>query len=212
MIKTIGAMPKVAEFNFFSKAEGISDDELISSFLKFEADYISLQKGVMLHCLFKNSNGDFGSLLFTKDLITLHEVTVAFPCSNAFPALLNCIDRCTAQTQVHVILSEQFSVPEVFGCLEIGVFGREEDDILAQRSFLDVSEELECQNRDSSEDTVGYCIGRMNDGRYSEFVFGKNWRGARKAFYTYETTALAEKAASLRDPDLVELDFWSLIA
>lgn len=204
MINVVGAKPKVVELSIFSRAEGVSADDLIRSFLRFEQDYLSEQRGVMFHCLAQNSKGLYGSLLFAQDLITLDEVTRSFPCSKVYPSLLGCIDRNTAYTQVHTILSERFLLPESFQYIEIGEFEPKDKDLSTRLEEVDFRQ---------TANTVGYFLGRRNDGHFLEFVFGETLEHTHSQILDSEYgIGINTDHDETFDTSTGSFSFWSLIA
>ncbi|MEN5086183.1 hypothetical protein ABE426_06905 [Sphingobacterium faecium] len=73
MIRINNHSAKVVEFTRFRKKKDVSDDELLLAVLKFETT-LSLQQGLVFHCLVRNYDNEYANVLFSESIQCLKDL------------------------------------------------------------------------------------------------------------------------------------------
>jgi len=212
MLRVSNDVPRAMEFTTFSKVEGVSDEQLINSVMRFEGQYMAHQEGIIFHCLVRNLSGDYANLVFFDDMNSLNEFPKGFMSSEACQLFLKCVDKDTVKMHHHTIMKNNFVIPEFFSCFEHGTFAVKKDIGFTEEKLLSISTNLEKQYLDAFDNTLGHFIGKLDDGKYSELVFGKAFGRTREICFDYLGVDEGRQLIDLCEPQSSKLDFWYLIA
>ena len=79
-------------------------------------------------------------------------------------------------------------------------------------SLLAVSKSVEENYLHDSGNTVEHFIGQVDEGTYSEMVFGETLDQTRRTCFGHMGNPVCEELLGLFDPGSVDLDFWYVLA
>jgi len=212
MIRLRNKSPKVMEFTKFEKAENVTDEDLITSLMTFEKEYLSKQEGIIFHCLVRNLKGEYANLLFADTMNSLKNIEEGFMENDASKNFMGNINPQTVKIHYHEILKENFQVPENFACFEHGTFVIKKDIDFTEKNMLSISNKIETEYLNTFDNSLGHFMGKINKETYSELAFGKTLGKTREICYGYFGIDAGMELLNLYVPEKVDLDFWYLIA
>ena len=212
MIRLKENQAKVMEFTKFEKAENVTNEDFITSVMKFEKEYLSTKEGIAFHCLVRNLKGEYANLLFADSMENLKKIEDGFMDNEVSKNFMGNINPKTVKVHHHMILKGNFQVPENFACFEHGTFAPKEESDFSEKGLLSVSEQIENEYLNTFENSLGHFIGKIDDKRYSEIAFGKTLGKTREICYGYFGIEPGMKMLNMFNLDTVDLDFWYLIA
>lgn len=212
MLRLNQVKPTVMEFTTFTKADDITDEDLISLVIKFENDYLKNKSGLIFHCLVRNLKGEYANLLFAENMQNIKNIENDFTCSDTATKFMKSIKPQTVKVHYHKILKENFQVPDNFSCFEHGIFSPKANSDFSEANLLSVSEKIENTYLDTFENTLSHFIGKIDNQTYSEITFGKTFGKTKDICYGYFNIESGMKMMSMCDPETMDLDFWYLIA
>ena len=212
MLQLNHVKPTVMEFTTFTKADDITDEDLINRVMKFETHYLTQQPGLLFHCLVRNLSGDYANLLFADNMQNLKDIENGFASNDAAKELMQSIKPETVKCHYHHILKDNFHVPENFSCFEHGTFSPKQHSDFSEANLLAVAEQIEQSHLNTFENTLAHFIGEVDDETYSEITFGKTLGATKEICYDYLTIESGIKMMDMCDPDTMDLSFWYLIA
>ena len=212
MIRVNQATPALMEFTTFSKANDVTDEEMIDLVMKFENDYLKKQSGLTFHCLVRNLKGEYANLLFADSIESIKNIEQGFSSNDSAEKFMAAINLQTVKVRFHEILDKNFQVPTDFTCFEHGTFSPNSDEDFSESKLLTVSKEIEQDYLNRFENSLGHFIGKIDDKTYSEITFGKTLGKTREVCYGYFNIEAGKKMMAMLDPKTTDLDFWYLIA
>ncbi len=212
MIRLKANQPQVMEFTTFEKSVNITNEDFITLAMKFEKEYLSTKNGIAFHCLVRNLKGEYANLLFAESMEVLKEIEKGFTENEAAVNFLENINLQTVKIHHHKILKEKFQIPDNFACFEHGTFVPKAEVAFYKKELLSVSQQIENEYLNTFENSLGHFIGKVDDERFSEIVFGKTLGKTREICYGYLGIESGMKMLNMFDPKTVDLDFWYLIA
>ena len=212
MIRLQESQANVMEFTKFEKAENVTNEDFITSVMKFEKEYLSIKKGIVFHCLVRNLKGEYANILFADSMNTLKEIERGFMDNEASNNFMGNINPKTVKIYHHEILKENFQVPENFACFEHGTFAPKEEIDFIENDLIAVSDQIEKQYLNTFENSLGHFVGKINNERYSEIVFGKTLGKTREICYGYFGIEPGMKMLNMFNSKTMNLDFWYLLA
>lgn len=212
MIRVSESPASMMEFTKFTKADHISDEDLISLVMKFESDYLQKQSGLIFHCLVRNLAGEYANLLFADNIASIKNIENGFSSNDSAKDFIAAIKPQTVKVHYHEILDDNFQVPKGFACFEHGLFSPKKDIEFSEKHLLSVAKKIEKSHLNNFENTLGHFIGKIDDETYSEITFGQTLGKTREICYGYLNIEAGMEMMTMFDPDTTDLDFWYLIA
>jgi len=212
MIQVNQAIPALMEFTTFTKANDVTDEEVIDLVMKFEHDYLKKQSGLIFHCLVRNLKGEYANLLFADNIGSIKNIEQGFSSNDSAENFMAAINLQTVKVRYHEILDKNFQVPTDFTCFEHGTFSPNSDMDFSESKLLSVSKQIEEDYLNTFENSLGHFIGKVDDKIYSEITFGKTLGKTREVCYGYFNIEAGKKMMAMLDPQTTDLDFWYLIA
>lgn len=209
MIRINNHSAKVMEFTRFRKKKDVSDDELLLAVLKFETT-LSLQQGLVFHCLVRNYDNEYANVLFSESIQCLKDLENHIGDLPEVKNFFNLIEPKSVQVEYHEIQKESFQVPDVFSCVERGIFSIRVD--YHVYDLLQISQNIEEQYLNMFDNTQAHFIGKINANTFSEIALGKTLGATKKTCMGYLDDPYCQKLLAIADQDSMELDFWYLIA
>lgn len=209
MIRNSNAAVKAMEFTSFKKQEGVSDDDLMASVLKFE-EILAKQPGVIFHCLVRNFENTYANVLFVENVEHLHQLSkevAALPEAQHFFSL---ISMETVRMEFHEILKDDFHVPQGFACVECGTFTLKPESTI--EAFISTSTNLEKNYLNKFDNCLEHFVGRVEGKKVSEIAIGKTYAKTKQVCYGYFDDKYGQELLNLAIMDTVNLDFWYLVA
>lgn len=204
--------PTAMEFTTFSKADDVTDEDVIATAIQFEENYLRKQEGVISHFLLRNLKGQYANLLFAENSETLKSVEQGFKNDAYAWHYMQQINGSSVAVYYHRILKKNFVVPEDFSCFEHGIFKIRREKKYSQQYILDISQKLEDQYLYLQDNTLGHFIGMLDEDTYSEIVFGKTLGKTREVCFGYLQEPAGLELMETMAPNTTNLDFWYLIA
>jgi hypothetical protein len=212
MLRLNQVKPTVMEFTRFTKADAITDEDLISLIMKFENDYLKNQSGLIFHCLVRNLKGEYANLLFAEDIQSIKDIENGFTSNATAKEFMKSIKPQTVKVHYHKILKDNFQVPDNFSCFEYGTFSPKDHSHIFEENLLLVSAQIESTYLDTFENTLSHFMGKIDDETYSEITFGRTLGETKQICYGYYNIESGMKMMSMCDPETMDLEFWYLIA
>lgn len=209
MIRINNHSSKVMEFTRFRKKKDVSDDELLLAVLKFETT-LSLQQGLVFHCLVRNYDNEYANVLFSESIQCLKDLENHIGDLPEVKNFFNLIEPKSVQVEYHEIQKESFQVPDVFSCVERGIFSIRVDHHVYD--LLQISQNIEEQYLNMFDNTQAHFIGKINANTFSEITLGKTLDATKNTCMGYLDDPSCQELLAIADQDSMELDFWYLIA
>lgn len=209
MIRINNHSAKVMEFTRFRKKKDVSDDELLLAVLKFETT-LSLQQGLVFHCLVRNYDNEYANVLFSESIQCLKDLENHIGDLPEVKNFFSLIEPKSVQVEYHEIQKESFQVPAVFSCVERGIFSIRVDHHVYD--LLQISQNIEEQYLNMFDNTQAHFIGRINANTFSEITLVKTLGATKKTCMGYLDDPSCQELLAIADQDSMELDFWYLIA
>ena len=209
MIRISNAAAKAMEFTSFKKQNGVSDDDLMASVIKFE-EVLAKQSGVIFHCLVRNLENSYANVLFVENAEHLHQLSkevAALPEAQHFFSLIN---METVRMEFHEILKDGFHIPQGFACVECGTFNLKPEATL--EAFINASTNIENHYLNKFENSLEHFVGRVEGKKVSEIAIGKTYAKTKQVCYGYFDDKYGQELLNLAIMDTVNLDFWYLVA
>ncbi|WP_293929353.1 hypothetical protein [Sphingobacterium sp. UBA6320] len=122
----------------------------------------------------------------------------------------NLIEPKSVQVEYHEIQKESFQVPDVFSCVERGIFSIRVD--YHVYDLLQISQNIEEQYLNMFDNTQAHFIGKINANTFSEITLGKTLGATKNTCMGYLDDTSCQELLAIADQDSMELDFWYLIA
>lgn len=212
MIRLNGKSPKALEFTVFEKNSSVSDEELITAAMQFEALYLKNCKGVIFHCLARNLKGQYANALFAENMDNLKEVEKGFSANTEAKKFMECINHQSVKVYYHHILTVNVMIPKTFGCIEHGCFTMKNEKAFSEKTLLEISEVVEADYLSSFTEHSGHFIGKIDNEVYSEISFGDTLGKTREICFGYENNPVCQQLLNHFKLETVNLDFWIVVA
>ncbi len=106
------------EFTTFKKKESVTDDALINAVLQLESTFLKHQKGILFHCLVRNSDNAYANVLFVDNKNALKELEQNVYDNEAAKTFFDMIAEGSSSINFHDILKTKFTIPTSFSCVE----------------------------------------------------------------------------------------------
>ncbi len=209
MLKNQTVKPTVMEFTAFKKKDHVTDDELLQAVIQFEEAFLSQQKGVLFHCLVRNYKNEYANVIFADNMDTLNEMVKHIEGNVSVSRFFDLIDNKSVRMNFHQIQKSDFEIPTHFTCIECGTFKLQTP--LPLNHILKLSDTIEQQYLNKTENTQGHFIGTISDEVYSEITFGKTFAKTKEICLGYVGNPYCQPLLNIADPKSMDLDFWYLI-
>ena len=209
MIKGKKVNPEVMEFTSFKKAEHITEQELLKAVADFEAGFLDLQKGIVMHCLVKNSKDEYANVLFAENAAVLKDIAEQLAAEAPFLTFLNAINRKTVTVNYMDIEKAAVRLPDTISCIEFGTFALKSGD---RETLLKISDTIETEYLNSFENTQLHFIGSLPNDHYAEVTFGKDLQKTQEICGGYLIHDSCTPLMEMIDETKMTLDFWTVIA
>lgn len=209
MIRLTNNSPKAMEFTRFRKKDNVTDDELLFADLKFETAFTK-QNGVIFHCLVRNFRNEYANVLFADSLQDLKDLGEKLGSLPEVQSFFELIDLQSVIIEYHEIQKENFKIPTNFSCIEKGMFSLK--NIIESNKLPLISENIENKYLNNFENTQAHFIGTIGQNKFSEITFGKTLAKTKQICFGYVENSFCLELLDLADKEMMELDFWYLIA
>lgn len=209
MIRVSNNFAKTMEFTSFKKKETVTDDELINAVLKFET-VLEKQTGVIFHCLVRNFKNEYANVLFVTEIDDLKNLEKNIMQLSEAQDFFKLIDESSIKMTFHIILKDDFKVPNDFSCIEHGIFSLKDKN--ENLKLLKISEDIEKEYLTTFENTKAHFIGSIEENRFSEITIGKTLGKTKEICFGYFNNPFCKPLLEMADETTMDLDFWYLIA
>lgn len=198
------------EFTSFKKKDHVSDDELLQAVLQFEEHFLTLQEGVIFHCLVRNYKNEYANVLFADHMDTMNAMFKSVHENDAANRFFDLIEEGSVTMNFNQIQKEDFKIPKDFSCVEYGTFSLRSPKPLEE--LITISDNIENHYLNTTENTQAHFIGTISDTLFSEVTFGKTLAKTKEVCYGYTENIHCKPLLDAADPESMQLDFWYLIA
>lgn len=209
MIKVKNLSASVMEFTRFRVKENTTESDLLKAITDFEALFLNLQNGIVFHCLAKNNKGEYANFLLAENTTVLMAIEKDITSNPGALSFLNLIDRESVEIHYLNIEKESLFVPDVFSCIEFGIFALREGNL---QELLAVSDSIEKNYLSRFPNTKLHFIGSHPDDIYAEVTFGVSTEETQQICAGYMADLYCLPLMEMLDDTRLSLDFWDVIA
>ncbi len=210
MIQNFSKSPRVMEFTSFKKKEDVTEDSLLQAILKFEQKFLANHEGVLFHCLVRNRDNEYANVLFADNMETMQAMFKGVQESPEAQAFFSLIEQESVVMNFNQIQKDNFQIPEHFTCVEFGTFSLQSP--MPVQELISISNEIEDQYLNATENTQGHFIGVLSETLYSEVTFGKTLAKTKEICQGYVDNTYCNALLNAADSESMKLDFWILVA
>lgn len=198
------------EFTSFKKKEDVTEDMLLQAILKFEQEFLANHDGVLFHCLVRNRDNEYANVLFADNMETMQAMFKGVQESPEAQAFFSLIEEESVTMNFNQIQKDNFQIPKDFTCVEFGTFSLQSP--MPVQELVSISNEIEDQYLNASENTLGHFIGVLSETLYSEVTFGKTLAKTKEVCQGYLDNTHCKALLNAANSESMKLDFWILVA
>lgn len=203
---------QVMGFARYEKLPVVEPERLIEACLRWRAEFLDPQPGILKHWLLGNLKGGFADAMLVKDDAAFDAMSAAHCDDPSSQAFMKLIDVATIRLAKSAVLKRLITVPTGFSCIEFGTFSPLAEHRACEAALLDASAAVERDYLAAKPETVAHFIGKIDDSTYAEISFMETLGTARAICDGYHGNPACMRLLSMCDPKSVDLDFWYVLA
>lgn len=203
---------RVMGFARYQKRADVETARLIDAALAWQETFLRPMDGILFHAFLGNLNGGFADIILARDDQSFEGMLKAYDDAESAKTFMALLEPGTVQLSHNQILKQIVSPPDTFSCVEFGTFKIADGSNASEQDVLAISERIESEYLDQSDNTRLHYIGRDAENRFCEVTFGRSLGETKRMCEGYVGHPVCQPLLDLCDPASLDLDFWYLLA
>ncbi len=202
----------VMGFARYEKREDVETERLIDRALTWQETFLRPMEGILFHTFLGNLIGGFADIIFARDAESFDAMGAAYADAPSSSALMELLSPGTIRLSRNRVLKPVTAPPSDFSCVEFGTFEIAQGTDAGERDLLAISERIETEYLDRSDNTRLHFIGHGGENRFCEVTFGRSFGETKRMCDGYVGHPVCQPLLDLCDPASLDLDFWYVLA